>query len=340
MKRILSLLLALVLLLCLCPVPARAEGAVSDEPVDVSTLTAEDVPAYDGSDYILINDNVPDFYLWQLTTEAYVSFSAFDELERTGAGMACLGPETLCDEERAGVDGSIRPSGWHTVRYDDLIEDHYLYNRSHVIGHRLCGDISTPENLFTGTRFLNNSVMKHFEILVIRHIENTQNHVLYRVTPIYRGDDLVATGVQMEAWSVEDGGEGICFNVFVYNVQPGILIDYSDGSSERDPDYVPPETADDDELLFFFEMGSISAPVPGRSLPGEGSEEARDATSDDAAGGKDFTPNYIVNINTKVFHYPDCTSVRDMKEKNKLGYYGTREDAINDGYHPCGICHP
>ena len=178
-------------------------------------ILADGIPPYTGKDYIIINNNKPEFDDEQLTTNTFVSFSPFDELGRTGSGIACLGPETLPKDPRGEI-GNIRPSGWHTVRYDDLIEDKYLYNRSHVIGFFLSGDNNTPENLFTGTRYLNSGTMLQFEIKVGDYIEKTGNHVIYRVTPRYQDSDLVATGVQMEAMSVEDRGAGLHFNVFVY----------------------------------------------------------------------------------------------------------------------------
>ena len=201
-----------------------------------SALTPEgEIPPYSGQDSIVLNRGRPAFTEEERTAPVHVQFSPFDELGRTGAGEAVLGPETRPTQPREPI-GDIRPSGWHTVRYDDLIEDRYLYNRSHVIGYLLCGDNATPENLFTGTRYLNATSMLQFELQVVRYIENTGRHVAYRVTPAYRGDDLVAYGVQIEALSVEDAGKGISLNVFVYNIQPGIVIDYRTGDSWRNPD--------------------------------------------------------------------------------------------------------
>lgn len=207
----------------------KCSGSLPADPVPVSSLSG--IPVYDGSDYIVLNDNMPDFSQTDLTIETYVHFSKLDKLGRTGPGMACLGPETLPTEPRGEI-GNIRPSGWHTVRYDDLIEDKYLYNHCHVIGYLLCGDNATPENLFTGTRYLNATSMLPFEISVVRYIESTGNHVLYRCSPVYDGNDLLAKGVQIEAYSVEDDGF-LRFNVFVFNIQPGITIDYATGNSRR-----------------------------------------------------------------------------------------------------------
>lgn len=287
-------------------------------------ILADGIPPYTGKDYIIINNNKPEFDDEQLTTNTFVSFSPFDELGRTGSGIACLGPETLPKDPRGEI-GNIRPSGWHTVRYDDLIEDKYLYNRSHVIGFFLSGDNNTPENLFTGTRYLNSGTMLQFEIKVGDYIEKTGNHVIYRVTPRYQDSDLVATGVQMEAMSVEDRGAGLHFNVFVYNFQPGILIDYRTGESRRDPDYqkdisrsITPNANSDQNAL------------------SEENNAAQNVTDDVDLS----TVTYVLNTNTKRFHLPTCDSVIEMKTKNREYYYGGRDEIIEAGYVPCGRCKP
>lgn len=192
-----------------------------------------EIPAYAGEDVVVLCGNQPGFTEDELTTETFVRFSPLDRLGRTGAATACLGLETMPTQPRAAIDANIRPSGWHTVRYDELIEDGFLYNRCHVIGYLLCSDNATPENLFTGTRQLNREGMLPYEKQVAEYIEETGNHVLYRVTPRYDGRGLLALGVEMEACSVEDRGRGVCFHVFVYNVQPGIVIDYATGESRR-----------------------------------------------------------------------------------------------------------
>ena len=192
-----------------------------------------EIPAYAGEDTVILNGGVPAFTEAELTTQSFVRFSPLDALGRTGAGTACLGTDTLPTRPRGEIDASIRPSGWHNARYDDLIEDGFLYNRCHVIGYLLCGDDATRENLFTGTRRLNHELMLPYEKQVADCVAETGLHVLYRVTPRYRGRDLLAFGVEMEAWSVEDGGREVCFHVFVYNVQPGVEIDYATGQSRR-----------------------------------------------------------------------------------------------------------
>ena len=197
-----------------------------------ASATDFSIPQYSGSAYVEINDNIPFFEESDITSTPYEEYSSLDRLGRCGPAMACLGRETMPTEERGEI-GMIRPSGWHTVRYDDLIEDKYLYNRCHLIAYSLAGENDNELNLITGTRYMNIEGMLPFEIEAIDYILDTGNHVLYRVTPCFFENDLVARGVLMEAYSVEDNGRGLCFNVFVFNVQPGINIDYRTGNSSR-----------------------------------------------------------------------------------------------------------
>ena len=317
-KSILALILLAALLLP--SAVAAAEAPVAPEAVPCSTLVSAEIPLYCGEDSVTIGDNVPDFYLSQLTRDCYVHFSPLDELGRTGPAMACLGPETLPAEGREQT-GDIKPSGWHTQRYDELIEDKYLYNRSHVIGYLLAGNHVQPENFFTGTRYLNAGSMLRYEIEIANYIEESGNHVLYRVSPQYLGDDLLATGVQLEACSVEDRGEGVCLNVFLYNVQPGIVIDYATGESRA---------AEGEEAAALFTLtvsGEEQSAPESRALP-----EAEETVAP--------VVTYILNTNSHVFHSPNCSSVDEMKEKNRQEFYGSREEAIEAGYKPCGRCHP
>ena len=332
MKRISVSMLIILFVFGLFSSTAYAVSPSVSEGILSSTLEISKIPNFTDEPYIVINNNVPDFFLWQISSEPYIVFSPFDDLGRTGAGMACLGKETLPTVARGEI-GNIRPTGWHTVRYDDLIEDRYLYNRAHVIGYMLSGDNNTPENLFTGTRYLNTGAMLQFETSVVAYIEKTGNHVIYRVTPEYWGQDLVATGVQMEAYSVEDNGAGICFNVFVYNVQPGILIDYRTGESERDLDFAPGSATSPSPLLGIGDDESEASSVPDRSLQ-EPSDSGTQTLTEPIA------ITYVLNTNTMKFHSPSCPSVADMKAKNRQDFYGTRDEAIAAGYSPCGRCHP
>ena len=193
-------------------------------PVDI-----KDVPKYRGIPYVEINDNKPSFS--DKDKDRVEEYSKLDKLVRCGPAFANVGKELMPTGPRESIR-DVRPSGWHTVKYDDIIEDRYLYNRCHLIAFMLAGENANERNLITGTRYFNVEGMLPFEIQVADYVKSTGNHVLYRVRPIFKGNDLVARGVQMEAQSVEDGGEGISFNVYCYNVQPGIRINYKDGSSQ------------------------------------------------------------------------------------------------------------
>jgi len=193
-------------------------------PVDI-----KDVPKYRGIPYVEINNNKPSFS--EKDKDRVEEYSKLDKLGRCGPAFANVGKELMPTSPRESIR-DVRPSGWHTVKYDDILEDRYLYNRCHLIAFMLAGENANERNLITGTRYFNVEGMLPFEIQVADYVKSTGNHVLYRVRPIFKGNDLVARGVQMEAQSVEDGGEGISFNVYCYNVQPGIRINYKDGSSQ------------------------------------------------------------------------------------------------------------
>lgn len=192
-------------------------------------LSLDQVPAYSGEPFVILQNNQPDFDLSDLTTEPFERYSELDRLGRCGAAYANICLDLMPTEPRGEI-GQVKPTGWQTVKYD-CVDGKYLYNRCHLIGYQLAGENANHRNLITGTRYMNVEGMLPFENLVDDYVEDTGNHVLYRVTPIFEGSDLVARGVQMEAFSVEDEGEGLCFNVFVYNVQPGVAIDYATGES-------------------------------------------------------------------------------------------------------------
>ena len=213
----------------------------------------------------------------------------------------------------------VKPTGWHTVRYDDLVDGKYLYNRCHLIGYQLTGENANTKNLITGTRYLNIEGMLPFENMVADYIQETNNHVLYRVTPIFEGNNLLANGVLMEGYSVEDKGAGVSYCVFAYNVQPGIEIDYATGESKL------ADGAQHEEQKTAT-VTPTPSPEPEKQEPVNGSEASQ--------------ADYILNTNTKKFHYPTCSSVNDMKEKNKQEFFGTRDEAISNGYSPCGCCKP
>ena len=193
------------------------------------SVSLSEIPAYSGEAYVVINENVPFFTDKEITDQSYESYSALDMYGRCGVTIACIGQDIMPTEERGAI-GMIKPSGWHTVKYD-IVDGKYLYNRCHLIGYQLSGENANEKNLITGTRYLNVVGMLPFENEVAEYVEETGNHVMYRVTPIFEGNNLVASGVEMEALSVEDNGQGVCFHVYVYNVQPGITIDYATGES-------------------------------------------------------------------------------------------------------------
>ena len=197
----------------------------SNESYDI-----ENLPEYDGNSYVIVNDNIPYFKEEEYTTTSFEKYSELDSLGRCGVASANISKELMPTEKRGSI-GMIKPSGWHTIKYDH-IDGKYLYNRCHLIGYQLTGENANEKNLITCTRSMNTKGMLQFENMVTKYIKDTGNHVLYRVTPVFEGNNLVATGVEMEAYSVEDNGKGIKFNVFVYNIEDGIIIDYKTGDSK------------------------------------------------------------------------------------------------------------
>lgn len=315
---------------------AAASENIADQ--QASSMEIADIPIYSGEAYCEINGNVPYFSEDEMVTEAFENYSDLDFLGRCGVAYANICKEIMPTEERGEI-GMIKPSGWHTVKYNDRIDGNYLYNRCHLIGYQLAGENANEKNLITGTRYLNVTGMLPFENEVADYVESTGNHVLYRVTPVYDGDNLVASGVQMEAESVEDKGAGVSFNVYVYNVQPGVIIDYATGDSEADPDYVVPgehastkvseEKGDDDQTA---EAGMIGETQDTESDIGSDTSEIQKESADE--------DTYIVNTNTGKFHKPSCRSVKQMKEANKSERTTTRDELISEGYEPCKNCNP
>ena len=203
--------------------------AASDKKDDTVQAELDDIPAFSGDAYIALNNNKPAFSKKERTTKVFERYSSLDSLGRCGVAYANICKKLMPDEQRKAI-GPVKPSGWHTVKYN-CVDGKYLYNRCHLIGFQLAGENANEKNLITGTRYLNVDGMLPFENEVADYVKETNHHVLYRVTPHFEGDDLVAKGVQMEAYSVEDKGKGVSFNVFVYNSQPGVTIDYATGAS-------------------------------------------------------------------------------------------------------------
>lgn len=289
-----------------------------------SAFFLREIPAYSGTPYTEVNGNQPYFTEEELTTQSFETYSELDSLGRCGMAYANVGQDLMPTEPRGEI-GAVKPSGWHLVKYDN-VDGKYLYNRCHLIAYMLAAENANPQNLITGTRYLNVQGMLPFETKVCDYVKNTGNHVLYRVTPIFDGDNLLADGVLMEAYSVEDAGEGICFCVFAYNVQPGIGIDYATGDNwaESSGTYQSTEA-------------SVAEETP---VPQPETDTVVQITPESSAPQESQGITYVLNTNTMKFHYPTCSSVDDMKEKNKQIYTGSREEVINMGYIPCKRCNP
>ena len=224
-------LIILAVLLILSALTAYLAPEIFQDDPKYAVISLADVPAFSGEPYVVVEGNQPSFTEDDMTTESYEYFSPLDQWNRCGYVMACIGQDLMPTEDRGNI-GQVKPSGWQSAKYD-FVDGKYLYNRCHLIGFQLTGENANECNLITGTRYMNVDGMLPFENMVADYVKETGNHVLYRVTPIYEGSELVARGVQMEAFSVEDKGEGICFHVYVYNNQPGVTINYADGSSRE-----------------------------------------------------------------------------------------------------------
>ena len=294
-----------------------------------SAFNAADVPAYSGKPYTAVNNNEPYFTSDDLTTEAFENYSELDTMGRCGVAYANVCLETMPTEKRGSIS-EVKPTGWHSVKYDN-VDGKSLYNRCHLIGYQLTAENANQQNLITGTRYLNVDGMLPFENMVADYVKETDNHVLYRVTPIFTGDNLVADGVLMEGYSVEDEGDGICFCVYAYNVQPGITIDYATGDS-----WLSSEKGNSNSSSGGNSAVSQSAADKSGTQQAAVQTESVKETSAPVSTGTE----YILNTNTKKFHYPSCSSVKQMKASNKKEYTGSRDDLIAQGYDPCKKCNP
>lgn len=373
-KNVFLCLLMALSLVCNLSVMSASAAVQKDK------ITLNNLPAYSGEAYVELNDNVPSFSKKDMTTKAFEKYSELDDLGRCGTAYANVCRETMPTEERGNI-GMIKPSGWHTVKYDN-VEGKYLYNRCHLIGYQLTAENANEKNLITGTRYLNVEGMLPFENLVADYVEETDNHVLYRVTPIFKGDNLLASGVQIEAYSVEDKGKGVSFNVYCYNVQPGITIDYTNGDSKLSDGTIAsitlnytqyalevgqsktlvavtsPESAvksvtwysSNNKIATVSKNGKVTAVKAGtvtitaKTTNGLKAtckvtvKEKYDTTVINGSANGNIT--YVLNTNTKKFHLPSCSSVKDMKDKNKQEVTCSRDEVIDMGYVPCKRCNP
>ena len=318
--------------------------------------TIADIPAYTGALCIDINHGMPGFTAQDEARGTFTQFSDLDFEGRCGTAFARIGPDTVCNEKRGDIS-QVHPSGWVQRKYS-FVDDGMLYNRCHLIAHQLCGENANEKNLITGTRTFNAVGMLYYEELVGDYVRSTGNHVLYRVTPLFAANDLVARGVQMEAKSVEDNGETIQFNVFVYNVEPGVAIDYVTGESWESSE-TPQVTSKGSATITTAAAARADKAAAGSangskadgessSGSGAGGAGSESNTSDaDGAGsnkassqGASEQQDYILNVKNKKFHKPDCSAASDISNANKQDFTGTRDQLIARGYSPCGICKP
>lgn len=269
-----------------------------------SAVSIEQLPEYEGEPYVVINGNQPHFTGKEKKKKSFERYSKLDSMGRCGAAFANIGKDLMPTEKRGNI-GTVRPTGWSTVKYG-IVEGRYLYNRCHLIGYQLTAENANKRNLITGTRYMNVEGMLPFENMVADYVEETDNHVLYRVTPVFEGENLVANGVQMEAYSVEDKGEGICFNVFVYNVQPGIYIDYTTGESKRDS---------------------------GKGTAGKKTQKAGNTDEDDT--DTDTATEQVEihgNRKSKIYHCPGQASYEEMADSPNLIIFHSEKEAVSAGY--------
>ena len=321
LSRLLALLLALLFFLSACTLtPADAPTEETEETLSIKNnekysleeiekidredygmvpkdhLSSVTPPAYGGAPYVSLGKATFSAELY--TTESFETYAPLDELGRCGVTFACIGRDIMPTEEREGI-GQVKPTGWHTVKYD-FVDGKYLYNRCHLIGFQLTGENANRQNLVTGTRSFNVEGMLPFENMVADYVKETGNHVLYRVTPDFAGDNLVCSGVYIEAFSVEDRGEGIDFLVYCYNAEPGVVIDYATGESALAAEENAPEAPEEEQT-----------------------EET-----------------FVLNTNTKKIHKPSCRHVSSISEKNREEFTGTKDSLLTGGYTACGTCKP
>ncbi len=308
--------------------------------------TIADIPAYTGALCIDINHGMPGFTAQDEARGTFMQFSDLDFEGRCGTAFARIGPDTVSNEKRGDIS-QVHPSGWVQRKYS-FVDDGMLYNRSHLIAHQLCGENANEKNLITGTRTFNAVGMLYYEELVGDYVRSTGNHVLYRVTPLFAANDLVARGVQMEAKSVEDNGEAVQFNVFVYNVEPGVAIDYVTGESWESSE-TPQVTSKGSATITTAAAARADKAAAGRSAgSGSGTGSSGSNAGDGHGTGSNSSNNqgtseqqdYILNVKNKKFHKPDCSAASDISSANKQDFTGTRDQLIAKGYSPCGICKP
>lgn len=333
--------------------------AASSQQVSAGSAAAKlsDIPEYSGALCIDVNKGQPGFSADDAARGSFMEFSELNFEGRCGTAAGLIGPETVSNAERGDIS-QVHPSGWVQHRYS-FVDHEMLYNRSHLIAHQLCGEDANERNLITGTHTMNAVGMTYYEDLAGNYVRRTNNHVLYRVTPLFAANDLVARGVQMEAESVEDGGQTIRFNVFVYNVEPGVKIDYVTGDNWESSEVPAVKTKGEttttrgtgtDAALSQYAASKGEAGASGTSGSSDTSSSTQAApsgssdakTSGDSSSSASTTEQqtYILNKRSHKFHRPECDSVQSMSPSNKEEFTGLRQTLIDEGYTPCRSCNP
>ncbi len=327
-KKLYVALAGILCILSLCTTPLGSVSCLAEENAynsqGESVVNLGSIPEYSGNAYVTINNNVPFFSDSDLTTESFESYSMLDSLGRCGVAYANVGQDTMPTAKRGKI-GSIKPTGWHTVKYDN-VDGKYLYNRCHLIGYQLTAENANKKNLITGTRYLNIEGMLPFENMVADYVKETNHHVLYRVTPLFKGSNLVASGVLMEAKSVEDNGAGISFNVFCYNVQPGITIDYATGNSSKSDGTAETSSNEGDSGSSGMVTEAAASASQATTQPAAQETETTAQTSDATV------KVHITNTGSK-YHNAGCRTLKSDIEV-------TLEDAKARGLEPCKVCNP
>lgn len=300
---------------------------------NIASVSNSTTPKYESKAYVTVNNNVPKFTATQKATKkSFETYSNLDSLGRCGVAFACIGKDIMPTQPRGSI-GQVKPSGWHTVKYD-CVDGKYLYNRCHLIGYQLSGENANVKNLITGTRYLNLDGMLPFENMVADYIKETGNHVLYRVTPVFKDKELVARGVQIEAYSVEDKGEGICFNVYCFNVQPGVDIVYLTGDSALNGEEITTTTTTKPTTTTTTKKTTTT------TKPTTTTTKKTTTTTKQTTTKNDSSTVYVLNTNTLVFHRASCRHVKSILPENREDSGDNRNEIIAIGYKACGTCKP
>ena len=331
-------------------------GAVKGSTTTTDS-SVNNIPEYSGEDFVALNNNVPNFDEKDKTTTSFETYSPLDSLGRCGEAYANIGRDLMPTQKRGDIS-SVKPSGWLNKKYDtSLVDGGYIYNRCHLIGHQIAGEDANERNLITGTRYFNVDGMLPFENMIADYVKETNNHVLFRVTPVYDGDNLVAKGVQMEAYSVEDDGEGVMFNVFVYNVQPGIEIDYATGESWLSGEERPAQTTNNKNNSNSNKSNNVDDKQSTNSSQNNSVNNSNNSTSNNKNTNTSTNSNANVstsnknnnisnnsnsnqqasgvirgNSKSKIYHCPGQANYDDMKDSANLVVFNSEQDAINAGY--------